>query len=222
MVSGIPTLVLEGEFDPVTPPEYGRLVADNLTNSYFLEFPGIGHDLIGASECARTIAGAFLADPSQAPDATCIDEMPGVVFDVPREQAVLVLEPFSDDERGFSGLVPAGWQELAPANLIQGNTALDLTYFVLEASPRTAAELLASLANSLAFDPEIGPVSTSEMGSFIWDFYTFQRRGLTADLALTEDGEKAYFVFMQSSEEEHSGLYEQLFLPAVKAMAPLE
>jgi hypothetical protein len=42
-----------------------------------------------------------------------------------------------------------------------------------------------------------------------------------ADLALAEDGEKAYFVFLVSTPEEHDALVEQLFLPAVEAMAPV-
>jgi pimeloyl-ACP methyl ester carboxylesterase len=222
LASDIPTLVLEGEFDPVTPPEYGQLLADNLTNSYYFEFPGIGHDVIVASECARIIAGAFLDDPTQDPRAACFDEMPGVVFDLPAEHAELVLEPFTDDQRGFTGLLPAGWQELAPANLLRGNSAFDLTYFVLEASTKTAPELLAILAGQLDFDPEDTYISTGEMGNFTWDFHAFERRGLPADLAMTEGGGKSYFVFMVSAATERDVLHEQLFLPAVKAMAPLE
>lgn len=221
LVSDIPTLVLEGEFDPVTPPEYGQLVAGYLSNSHFFELPGVGHDVIG-NVCARSIAGAFINDPTQAPDAACVAEMPGVVFDVPGEAPELVLEPFTDEERGFSGLVPAGWQELAPANLARGNTALDPTYFVLEATPGTAAELFANLAGQLGLDPVPEPVASAEVGNFTWDFYTFERRGNPADLALAEDLEKAYFVFLISAPDEHDALYEQLFLPAVAAMAPLE
>jgi pimeloyl-ACP methyl ester carboxylesterase len=221
LVSDIPTLVLEGEFDPVTPPEYGELVAGYLSNSYFFEFPGVGHDIL-ANACAREIAGDFLDDPTRAPDAACIADISGVEFDIPGEVVELVLEPYNDQERGFKGLVPSGWEKLGPANLLRGNSALDSTYFVLEATPGTAAELLASLAGQLGLEPVPEPVASAEIGSFMWDFYTFERRGHPADLAITEDGEKAYFVFMISAAEEHDDLYEQLFLPAVKAMAALD
>jgi len=221
LVSDIPTLVLEGEFDPVTPPEYGQLVAENLSKGYFFEFRGAGHDVL-ANECARSIAGTFVKDPTQAPEAACITEMPGVVFDVPGEPAELVLEPFTDEERGFTGLVPAGWQELAPAELVRGRTALDPTTFVLEATPGTAAELFANLAGLLGLDPGLESIASAEVGNFTWDFYTFERRGNPADLALAEDGEKAYLVLLISEPEERDALYEQLFLPAVEAMAPLE
>ena len=222
LVSDIPTLVLEGEFDPVTPPEYGELVAGYLSNSYFFEFPGVGHDVL-ANECARSIAGDFFDDPTQAPDATCITEMPAVVFDVPGEAPQLVLEPFTDEERGFSGVVPVGWEELAPANLARASSALDPTYFVLEASPGAAAELFAAIMGQLGLDPPPDPVSSAQVGSFTWDFYSFERPGGNpADLAMAEDGDKAYFVYLVSTPDEHDTLYEQLFLPAVAAMAPLE
>ncbi len=77
VVSDVPTLVLSGEFDPVTPPEYGRQVAEALSNSYFFEFPGVGHSVNLASECARSISQAFLNDPTTAPDSACLDEMAG-------------------------------------------------------------------------------------------------------------------------------------------------
>jgi pimeloyl-ACP methyl ester carboxylesterase len=222
LISDIPTLVLEGEFDPVTPPEYGQLVAGYLSNGYYFEFPGVGHDVI-SNECARQIAGAFIDDPTQAPDATCISQMPGVAFDIPGEAPELVLEPFVDKERGFSGLVPAGWEEHAPANLSRGTTALDPTYFVLEASKNSADEVFGNLIGQLGLDPAPEPVASAEVGSFTWDFYRFERPGgNVADLAIAGVGEGTYFVYVVSAPDEHDSLYQQLFLPAVEAMAPLE
>jgi hypothetical protein len=222
LASDIPTLLMGGELDHVAPPQLGRRVAENLSNSTFYEFPGIGHNVIVASECARTIAGGFVEDPTRAPDASCIAEMSGVVFDVPGEAEELVLEPFTDGERGFSGLAPVGWQELQPANLARGNSALDPAYFVLEAQPGTAAELFANLAEQLGLEPGLEPIAHAEVGNFTWDFYTFERRGNPVDLALAEDSERAYFVFLMSPPDEHEALYGQLFLPAVESMASLE
>lgn len=164
------------------------------------------------------MAGTFLDDPSRAPDPSCIDEMPGLVFDIPGDEIPLVLEPFTDIERGFSGLVPIGWQEIAPANLIRGNSALDPTYFVLEATPGTTSEMLDNLTSQLELDTELQPIATKEVGSFSWDFYTFELQGNPADLAIAEDGEKVYFVFMISDPGEHKGMFEGLFLPVVEAM----
>jgi pimeloyl-ACP methyl ester carboxylesterase len=40
--SDIPTLVLAGEYDPITPPVWGEMVAANLSQSFFFEFPRCG------------------------------------------------------------------------------------------------------------------------------------------------------------------------------------
>jgi ABC-type multidrug transport system ATPase subunit/pimeloyl-ACP methyl ester carboxylesterase len=221
LVRDIPTLILGGEFDPVTPPEYGQLVGEHLSHAYNFELPGVGHFII-ADECARSIAGIFFDDPTRAPDGSCVAEMPGIVFDVPGKVPEVVLEPFSDEERGFISLVPAGWTEISPAVLTRRSSALDPTYFVIATEPRTAAEMFTELARQLGVDPEMESVARTQVGNFLWDFYTFERPGgYPADLALTADSERAYFVYLVSVPDEHETLYDQLFLPAVEGMVPL-
>jgi pimeloyl-ACP methyl ester carboxylesterase len=74
VVSNLPTLVLTGQYDPITPPPYNKQVADALSNSYFFEIPGIGHGAMRGDECALDIALQFLDDPSSEPDASCLQE----------------------------------------------------------------------------------------------------------------------------------------------------
>ena len=78
--SDISTLVLAGEYDPATPPEWGQLAAKNLSNSYTFEFPGIGHGASVADECPLSVALAFLDSPTSAPDAGCISKMLSPAF----------------------------------------------------------------------------------------------------------------------------------------------
>jgi len=83
--SSIPALILVGEYDPATPPMFGRQVADNLPNSYFFEFPGRGHTstidaLDEGRNCPFGMVLAFLADPTTEPDSACIDEITGPDF----------------------------------------------------------------------------------------------------------------------------------------------
>jgi pimeloyl-ACP methyl ester carboxylesterase len=72
VTSAIPTLILSGEYDPVTPPAYGMLVARTLSKSYFFLFKGEGHTVVGADFCATSMFQAFLAFPNKQPDATCV------------------------------------------------------------------------------------------------------------------------------------------------------
>lgn len=69
--SDVPTLVLAGEYDPVTPPSFGQLVAETLENTFYIEFPGLGHYVFADSRCAQDIVAGFLKTPDTMPDSSC-------------------------------------------------------------------------------------------------------------------------------------------------------
>lgn len=73
--SEIPTLLMTGEFDPITPPDWGRRAAATLSKAYFFEYPGVGHGASGVEGCPRRMLTAFLQDPDAAPDGACLAEM---------------------------------------------------------------------------------------------------------------------------------------------------
>ncbi len=79
--STIPSLILQGEYDPVTPPANGMLAAQTLSKSYFFLFPGVGHGVSSPiSTCPNDITNAFWENPTEKPDASCISSMPEPVF----------------------------------------------------------------------------------------------------------------------------------------------
>ena len=47
VTSDVPTLILSGEFDPITPPAYGESVLQHLANAKHVVAPGQGHGTIG-------------------------------------------------------------------------------------------------------------------------------------------------------------------------------
>lgn len=73
--SDIPTLVLSGEFDPITPPEWGQRVAQTLQNAFFYEYPGVGHGASTLAGCPNQMMADFLSDPGNPPDDDCMLEM---------------------------------------------------------------------------------------------------------------------------------------------------
>lgn len=75
----IPTLILAGSFDPITPPEWGRIAADRLQNETYLEIAGIGHAVIGGGECAGQIINSFISDPAAFDPNQCTIEPPDFV-----------------------------------------------------------------------------------------------------------------------------------------------
>jgi pimeloyl-ACP methyl ester carboxylesterase len=75
VVSDIPTLIFAGQYDPATPPAWGRMAAETLSNSYFYEFRGLGHGVMRSNRCAQEMGLQFIADPTLAPDASCMEDL---------------------------------------------------------------------------------------------------------------------------------------------------
>ena len=73
--SAVPTLVLNGEYDPVTPMRYGHEAADTLSQSFVVDFPDSGHGISIGSPCGLDVRQAFLQDPTVQPDTSCVDSL---------------------------------------------------------------------------------------------------------------------------------------------------
>jgi pimeloyl-ACP methyl ester carboxylesterase len=59
LTGAVPTLLLSGEFDPVTPPRYATEIARHLTNARVLVLPGQGHSVMGIG-CAPQVVEHFV------------------------------------------------------------------------------------------------------------------------------------------------------------------
>jgi pimeloyl-ACP methyl ester carboxylesterase len=57
--SDVPTLILSGALDPVTPPQYGVEVAKTLANSKHVVAAGYGH-VVSPHACAPRLIAAFI------------------------------------------------------------------------------------------------------------------------------------------------------------------
>jgi len=70
--SPVPTLVVAGTFDPVTPAADSEATASALDHAVYVGLDGAGHGVSFDSACVATLAAAFTADPDpDALDASC-------------------------------------------------------------------------------------------------------------------------------------------------------
>ena len=75
VVSDIPTLLLIGNYDLKTAPEWSDEVAAGLTNSQVISFRGTGHDVIDNSLCGRALTTDFIAKPNTPLPLDCVQRM---------------------------------------------------------------------------------------------------------------------------------------------------
>ena len=96
--SELPILMVTGEFDPVTPHRFARQIAAHLPNSQAYEFPGVGHNILVANDCARQMIGQFIIDPAAELETSCLEGL----------QAQFVT-PYEDPEGRYTLAVPPEW-----------------------------------------------------------------------------------------------------------------
>ena len=80
VVSSIPTLILHGEFDHMTPMAFGEELMGRLDNAHMFVFPNTGHYASVDDSCAQSMILDFLDDPMARPDDDCIEDRPKLSF----------------------------------------------------------------------------------------------------------------------------------------------
>ena len=85
VLSDVPTLVVSGRYDPITPASWGDAAAQYLSRSTHIVLNDMGHGAIETSECATQIALAFLASPENVVslDLSCVASVPLAQFYIP-------------------------------------------------------------------------------------------------------------------------------------------
>lgn len=72
----VPALVLAGEFDPVTPPRYGREIVESLPNGRLFVLRGQGHSVLGAGCMPRLFAQFLEGGDAAKLDGSCLQRLP--------------------------------------------------------------------------------------------------------------------------------------------------
>ncbi len=82
VVSDIPTLLLAGLYDPVTPPDFAERAAASLSQSYLYKFGDASHSVLEFDACATQIIDEFMDNPGQRPEAFCFDDTAQIEFNL--------------------------------------------------------------------------------------------------------------------------------------------
>ena len=75
VTSAVPTLVMSGELDPVTPPVWGEAITKHLSNAKHVVIPGTGHTA-GGTGCGMRIIRSFITKgTTEGLDTSCIENV---------------------------------------------------------------------------------------------------------------------------------------------------
>jgi pimeloyl-ACP methyl ester carboxylesterase len=80
LVSEIPTLILSGEIDPITPPHWGEKMTEHMTNSKHLIAANTGHN-VAPKGCAADLMAQFINQGNLDDiDGSCLDDLKRPTF----------------------------------------------------------------------------------------------------------------------------------------------
>lgn len=163
--TGIPTLIYNGSRDPITPLPYGQYVGSQLSNAYVVTVPGSGHGSMLFLPCPGQVAVDFLADPTQAPDLSCINDMQPI-FDYAEEAATGLGDTYFP---------------------LEGNPGYDAQHYTIELA--VASDDLHYINGTTTIEA----LATSDLPSFNLDFLGLTINGITVDgteTSFSRDGQE--------------------------------
>ena len=214
VVSDIPTLVLAGRFDPITPPEYGRRVADRLENAWFVEFPTLAHGVAAVEGCPRSITLAFLDDPHAAPDPVCVAGMPRVEFEVFAPMAEIEL--VEDQVGRYTVRVPEGWS--GEEGFYQRGLGDDATTLLILPGPAGFGDVVLNNLARMWTGSAVEESAEVESGERVWRRFSAGANSLSVEAAVYEGGGASIVVALVSDPRETAHLVQQVMLPALESL----
>ncbi|SFE35275.1 alpha/beta hydrolase [Blastococcus tunisiensis] len=216
VTSDIPALVLAGDLDPITPPRWGEEIAEEFSTSYFVRFPFTGHGSVPSHDCAVQIVEEFLDDPGSEPATDCVDDVEPPAFTA--DDVQIEMTSFENEDLGLTGVRPEDWTEVIPG-IWQESALVTLIQQVVPGA--TAEQLLQQVGVQLGLAEPPQPVGELATDAFTWQLYQLDDLGQSVELALA-DGPEGLLVIQLTTSPARSDVHrEQVFLPAVEALAPV-
>jgi pimeloyl-ACP methyl ester carboxylesterase len=106
----LPSLIIEGDMDPITPPPNAKAILPGFSNATYVEFPFAGHGPSRSVKCAGDMLNMFYDNPSAEPDLACVGEMEEPRIWAPLYVSRIVprlLALMAEDKQKLA--VPGGW-----------------------------------------------------------------------------------------------------------------
>ncbi len=124
VTTDLPTLLLSGYYDPITPPSFADVADASLPNAYNILDPYGTHGVAFEHDCINQIVNDFLNNPNQEPNTNCLSQLPPAEVVPPNVPQVRSLAKLAIFDRAY--LIQTGFATL----LLLGVLSAYLVWFV--------------------------------------------------------------------------------------------
>lgn len=218
VMSDIPTLLMGGAFDPITPPSGMADIAQGLLSSSQVTFGSEGH-AVGVTKCGGRVIAAFFNDPSSIPDSACVANMAAPQF-VAAGPAPITMVEFDVATTGMllQGLRPQEWTDVGSAQFVRNATIVDSAALLFQntfGAPTT--ELLGSYPDALDLDGPLVAAPSFGDPRGPWLVFTGTSGDDAVTVAVREAGFNGLVAVLMSPADEHAALVDAVLRPAIAA-----
>lgn len=209
ITSDLPTLIITGENDPVTPPSWAMQVAQGLSNHYLYAFPGVGHGPSFSDDCPRSVALEFLNDPTTEPDTSCLADM-SFSFVLPFAAEQVTFEPVMIDSFNISVLAPRGWIRVNDEYFVANDRSVEL---VIRENREQPLDTFRTIWGAGEVFEEI------DGGGLTWSIseVSIEANTVRGVVATAPSKEGFYVIMMVTTPDQQASLYELVLLPIVNS-----
>lgn len=134
------------------------------------------------------------------------------------------LTAFENNQFDLTGQIPAGWSSVGPGAYQSPDDPTTITRLIVQRAPFGPTQTFESLLPQLGLDAIPNIIETIETGTFRFERYGLlidQLGGIAVDIALAEDAGTTVLVLLQYPLSEDVTLRDEVFLPVVNSLAPL-
>ena len=216
--SDVPTLMMAGRYDPITPPSFAEAIAPGFSNGQLAVLPHVGHGVVG-DECGMAIALNFLADPAGSADMSCIDSVDEPVW-IPESLEGLTFVEFEDFQLGVAGVHPEGWIEQGFGVTVRddGNLAHQVA-LVQQGAPVPQDQLIGLLASQLGELTETGTLD--DANGRTWTQWSIDEGPASSEAFTLDEGGFTLIVLVQGAPSDLIDAVEHLIPTALTELRSL-
>ena len=134
----------------------------------------------------------------------------------------IILVPFTNEDFGVRGVVPAGWVEFVPGGYKRAASDDVALYQQVMGGGVTIDSVLDELSNELGVDRAPEPFGAVETDGGLWALYAVEARGQWFDIAVAVHRDRVAAVVLRSTPALRAFYRDEVFLPALEAFGALE